>query len=91
VLSKLRFSHFTLFSARYLPLWLCLFCTIVVRTWFVLHNHGIVEGDEALVGIQAEHILHGEHPIYFYTETSTHACCAPIRICIFHCFHFLYL
>jgi hypothetical protein len=30
-----------------------------------MHTHGVIDGDEALVGIQAEHILHGELPVYF--------------------------
>ena len=51
-----------------LPLLFCLLCTLLVRIWLVMHNNAILEGDEALVGIQAEHILHGEWPIYFYGQ-----------------------
>ena len=36
--------------------------------WLVIRTHGLVDGDEALVGIQAEHILRGELPIYFYGQ-----------------------
>ena len=50
------------------PLWFCLFFTLLVRVWLVIHNNATLEGDEALVGIQAEHILHGEHPIYYYGQ-----------------------
>ena len=50
------------------PLWLCLLFTLLVRIWLVIHNNAILEGDEALVGIQAESILRGAHPIYFYAH-----------------------
>jgi hypothetical protein len=49
-------------------LWVCLLITVIIRVWLVLRTHGIIDGDEALVGIQAEHILHGELPIYFYGQ-----------------------
>ncbi len=52
----------------YLPLLFCLLIAIVVRTFIVIHTQGFVDGDEALVGIQAEHILRGELPIYFYNQ-----------------------
>jgi hypothetical protein len=52
----------------YLPLLFCLLITIVVRAFIVIHTQGFIDGDEALVGIQAEHILHGELPIYFYNQ-----------------------
>ena len=41
---------------------------IVVRAFVVIHTQGFIDGDEALVGIQAEHILRGELPIYFYNQ-----------------------
>ncbi|HVB21282.1 MAG TPA: hypothetical protein VNG51_04995 [Ktedonobacteraceae bacterium] len=50
------------------PLWLYFMLAIVVRAWLVIHTNGVIDGDEALVGIQAEHILHGEWPIYFYGQ-----------------------
>lgn len=50
------------------PLWLYFILAIFVRTWLVMHTNGVIDGDEALVGIQAEHILHGELPIYFYGQ-----------------------
>lgn len=52
----------------YLPLLFCLLIAIVVRAFVVIHTHGFIDGDEALVGIQAEHILRGELPIYFYNQ-----------------------
>ena len=48
------------------PLWLCLLVALMIRVWFALRTHGTLDGDEALLGIQAEHILRGERPIYFY-------------------------
>jgi len=52
----------------YLLLLFCLLIALVVRTFLVVHTQGFVDGDEALVGIQAEHILRGELPIYFYNQ-----------------------
>ncbi len=52
----------------YLPLLFCLLIAIVVRAFIVVHTQGFIDGDEALVGIQAEHILRGELPIYFYNQ-----------------------
>jgi hypothetical protein len=46
-------------------LWACLLVAAAVRVWLVMHTHGVIDGDEALVGIQAEHILRGELPVYF--------------------------
>lgn len=51
---------------RISPLWLCLFLALAIRVWLTLRTHGTMDGDEALLGIQAEHILQGERPIYFY-------------------------
>ena len=48
------------------PLWLCLFLAIVVRVVLIVHTNGVIDGDESLVGIQAQHILQGARPIYFY-------------------------
>src|SRR5947209_14670115 len=48
------------------PLWLCLLIALALRTWLIVRTHGVLDGDEALVGIQAERILRGEFPIYFY-------------------------
>ena len=49
-------------------LWVCLLVAVVARVWLVIHTHGVIDGDEALVGIQAEHILRGELPVYFYGQ-----------------------
>ena len=46
-------------------LWFCLLVAAALRVWLVMHTHGVLDGDEALVGIQAEHILRGELPVYF--------------------------
>lgn len=50
------------------PLWICLLIALLIRVWLTYHTHGVIDGDEAMVGIQAEHILRGEHPIYFYGQ-----------------------
>src|SRR5229473_3163961 len=49
-------------------LWVCLLVAVATRVWLVVHTHGVIDGDEALVGIQAEHILRGELPAYFYGQ-----------------------
>jgi len=51
-------------SALRSPLWLCLLAALLIRVWLVYHTHGVIDGDEAMVGIQAEHILRGEHPTW---------------------------
>jgi hypothetical protein len=48
------------------PLWLALLLAVVIRIWLTVRTHGTLDGDEALLGIQAEHILQGARPIYFY-------------------------
>ena len=50
------------------PLWLCLLFALLIRIWLVVHTRGVIAGDEAMVGIQAEHILQGEHPVYYYGQ-----------------------
>jgi len=55
-------------SALCSPLWLCLLAALLIRVWLVYHTHGVIDGDEAMVGIQAEHILRGEHPYYYYGQ-----------------------
>jgi hypothetical protein len=50
------------------PLWLCLLAAVAIRVWLIVHTNGVIDGDEALVGIQAEHILRGEFPAYFYGQ-----------------------
>src|SRR5712691_8556827 len=50
------------------PLWLCLLAALLIRVWLVYHTHGVIDGDEAMVGIQAQHILRGEHPYYYYNQ-----------------------
>jgi hypothetical protein len=50
------------------PLGFCLLLALAVRVLLVVRSQGFVEGDEVLIGIQAQHILHGELPIYFYGQ-----------------------
>ena len=44
------------------PIWLCLLLALGVRVWLVIDTHGFMDADEALLGVQAQHILHGERP-----------------------------
>jgi hypothetical protein len=53
---------------HYWPLALCLLITLGLRVWLLVRTHGFIDGDEALVGIQAQHILHGELPVYYYGQ-----------------------
>ena len=50
------------------PVLCSLLIALLLRLWLVAHAGGVVNGDEALVGIQAQHILRGERPIYFYGQ-----------------------
>ena len=50
------------------PLWLCFLVAILVRVWLIVHTNGVMDGDEATVGLQAEHILRGEFPVYYYSQ-----------------------
>ncbi|MDQ2717047.1 MAG: hypothetical protein M3Z08_19255 [Chloroflexota bacterium] len=49
--------------------WFCLLLALAARIWLVMHTRGIIDGDEALVGMQARHILQGERPVYLYGQT----------------------
>src|SRR5258708_32374000 len=48
------------------PLWIILLIAGLVRVWLILHTHGTMDGGEATVGIQAENILRGGHPLFYY-------------------------
>ncbi len=50
------------------PLLICFAIALLVRSWLTYHTAGFIDGDEALVGIQAQHILQGQFPIYFYKQ-----------------------
>lgn len=50
------------------PLWLCLLIAFTIRILLIMYTHNVIEGDEALVAIQAERILHGDFPVYFYGQ-----------------------
>jgi hypothetical protein len=57
-------------TARYprVPLLLAFGATILVRLLLIVRTHAMIDGDEALVGIQAQNILHGQYPTYFYAQ-----------------------
>ncbi len=61
-------QHRGRFIFQYWPLWLCLLLALIVRAWLVFHTHGVIDGDEAMVGIQAQHILRGELPVYYFSQ-----------------------
>jgi hypothetical protein len=50
------------------PLVAALALAVLARVFLVAHTGAMLDGDEALVGIQAEHILRGERPTYFYAQ-----------------------
>src|SRR5258708_13668268 len=51
-----------------IALWGCLLLALAIRVWLVARTNGVIGGDEVLVGVQAEHILRGALPIYFYGQ-----------------------
>lgn len=51
-----------------LPLLIALVAAVLARVLLVVRSNALIDGDEALVGIQAEHILRGDRPIYFYGQ-----------------------
>jgi hypothetical protein len=51
-----------------LPLLLACALALAARVFLVVRSHAMIDGDEALVGIQAEHILQGQFPTYFYAQ-----------------------
>lgn len=50
------------------PLLLAAVVALAARVFLVVRTQAMIDGDEALVGIQAERILHGELPTYFYAQ-----------------------
>src|SRR5260370_13590464 len=55
-------------KAIYYPLWLCFLLAILSRVWLIVHTFGVMAGDELVVGLQAEHILRGQLPLYYYGQ-----------------------
>ncbi len=51
------------------PLWLALAAALIARVALVIRTGAVIDGDEALIGIQAEHILRGQFPVYFYGQS----------------------
>ena len=51
-----------------LLLYLALVAAVVARLVLVVRSNALIDGDEAMVGIQAERILHGDFPTYFYGQ-----------------------
>ena len=51
-----------------LLLYLALIAAVVARLVLVVRSNALIDGDEAMVGIQAGRILHGDFPTYFYGQ-----------------------
>jgi hypothetical protein len=51
-----------------LPLLICLCIALLIRIYLIIHTHGAIAADESETGIQAEHILRGEWPVYYYGQ-----------------------
>ncbi|HEX2501330.1 MAG TPA: hypothetical protein VHO73_07705 [Methylomirabilota bacterium] len=41
---------------------------LALRLFFVVTPHGILDADEAVVGLMARHVLQGEFPVFFYGQ-----------------------
>ncbi len=50
------------------PLFIAFALSVLGRLLLVVRTNAMIDGDEALVGIQAERILQGQHPVYFYGQ-----------------------
>lgn len=50
------------------PLVLAIALSLLARITLLIRTHAMIDGDEALVGIQAQHILQGARPVYFYGQ-----------------------
>jgi hypothetical protein len=51
-----------------LPLVVALLAGVLARVLLVVRSNALIDGDEAMVGIQAERILRGDFPTYFYGQ-----------------------
>jgi hypothetical protein len=65
--SRLRGLH-EFATSRRGQLALALGVALALRIVLLVRAQGMLEGDEAVLGIQAEDILRGAHPIYFYGQ-----------------------
>src|SRR5258708_2587613 len=50
------------------PLAAALLLALAARIFLVARSHAMLDGDEALIGIQAESILRGARPFYLYSQ-----------------------
>ncbi|MBA2284809.1 MAG: hypothetical protein H0W02_04955 [Ktedonobacteraceae bacterium] len=50
------------------PVWACFLVALLVRLWLIVHTQGVIAGDEAVVGLQAENIVRGQFPVYYYSQ-----------------------
>ena len=42
---------------------------LALRLFFVLTPHGIIDADEAIVGLMGRHVLRGEFPVFYYGQS----------------------
>ncbi|HEY7850514.1 MAG TPA: hypothetical protein VIC27_10650, partial [Ktedonobacterales bacterium] len=47
---------------------LAILLSLAARITLLIRTHAMIDGDEALVGIQAQRILQGARPVYFYGQ-----------------------
>lgn len=47
---------------------IALVVAVLARLVLVIRSNALIDGDEAMVGIQAEHILRGDFPTYYYGQ-----------------------
>lgn len=52
-------------SPRVVTTLLIMALAAIMRAYIIARSQGMVDGDEAVLGVQAESVLHGAHPIYF--------------------------
>jgi hypothetical protein len=70
-------------KALYSPLWICFLLAILSRVWLIVHTYGVMAGDELEVGLQAEHILRGELPLYYFGQPYLGSLAAYVSAFIF--------
>jgi hypothetical protein len=68
------------------PLLVALILAVIARAYLVVRTNAMLDGDEALVGIQAERILHGQYPTYFYAQPYMGSLEAYIAAALFRLF-----
>ena len=68
------------------PLLLALLVGVLARLLLVVRSNALIDGDEAMVGIQAERILRGDFPTYFYGQAYMGSLETYLAAGLFHLF-----